>query len=813
MPTPVDRLVADLLPEKTVLLFGAGSSHPSGAPSSSRIIEHLSKVGHIAADGFSLAEFSLIFERETSRRRLIDEVRSLFRGVHPTGSLLNISLYNWKNIYTTNYDELIEESYKRRSTPLVVYSSNFDFGIHGSPGATKLFKLHGTISSDICDGSHSRIVLTESDYDVTEDYREQLYTHFKADLIGANLVIVGHSLTDPDIKTLINRAISINQKTHQPGRITLLLYTRDDARASLFEQRGLRVCFGGMDDLFLALARQATSAVPVYTSSGDPFDSTPVLRTITIDASHASNPARADVSAMFNGWPATYADIGAGLTFPRTVAEQMQGYFRATEPLCIAAILGASGVGKTTAARQTIHRILQHGDGGWEHKGDHTLLPTEWTNVASRLRTDGKFGVLFIDDAHHHLREINELVDLLMADKNFHLQLLVASTKNHWNPRIKTPNIFKHGQIFSLSKLQDEEITGLLTLAETNPRIRPLVEEGFAGFSRSERRRRLVDRCAADMFVCLKNIFASENFDDIILREYAALQPNYQDIYRYVAAMESVGVRVHRQLVIRLLGIPMGAISAVLENLDEIVHEYTVSEREGVYGWNTRHIVIANIIMQYKFSEADRVADLLSHVIDNLMPTYEIEIRTIRELCNLDTGIARITDRRVQNKLLRKMISSAPGERVPRHRLIRNLIEMDEFEKAETEIRLFDNDFGADGPVQRYKIGLLVARASRTQGLMEEDRIVILERAHQSAIVGVARYENNKNMLAAYCDVGMEMYRRTGNPGVFDAAMAEMKRAETRVGDPDITRLILRYERRFAGQPITTAAAAAVESD
>ena len=69
------------------------------------------------------------------------------------------------------------------------------------------------------------------------------------------------------------------------------------------------------------------------------------------------------------------------------------------------------------------------------------------------------------------------------------------------------------------------------------------------------------------MFVCLRSIFASESFDDIILREYASLAPNLQDIYRYVAAMENAGVKVHRQLLIRLLNIPASTISSALDAL------------------------------------------------------------------------------------------------------------------------------------------------------------------------------------------------------------------------------------------------------
>src|SRR5262249_8388555 len=74
-------------------------------------------------------------------------------------------------------------------------------------------------------------------------------------------------------------------------------------------------------------------------------------------------------------------------------------------------------------------------------------------------------------------------------------------------------------------KVSGEEIDRLLDLVERDDQFRPLVEADFAGYSRTEKRRRLVERCEADMFVCLKNIFSSQNFDDIILREYADLDP------------------------------------------------------------------------------------------------------------------------------------------------------------------------------------------------------------------------------------------------------------------------------------------------
>jgi hypothetical protein len=247
--------------------------------------------------------------------------------------------------------------------------------------------------------------------------------------------------------------------------------------------------------------------------------------------------------------------------------------------------------------------------------------------------------------------------------------------------------VFRVGKQFHLSRLDDDEIDRLITLVERSAPIGRIVESNFSGFSRSEKRRRLVERCHSDMFVCMRNIFASENFDDIILREYSALAEALQDIYRLVSALETSGIRVHRQLIIRLLGIPMNATMAILDGLTDIVTEYEIDGRKHIFGWRGRHPVINSIIMKYKYNDINKIIDLFDKIIDNIVPTYDVEIRSIIELCNIETGIARIPDKKVQNRLLRKMISIAPGQRVPRHRLIRNLIEVGEFDQAMTEMR------------------------------------------------------------------------------------------------------------------------------
>ncbi len=260
--------------------------------------------------------------------------------------------------------------------------------------------------------------------------------------------------------------------------------------------------------------------------------------------------------------------------------------------------------------------------------------------------------------------------------------------------------------------------------------------------------------------------------------------------------MQNAGIRVHRQLVIRLTNIAADIVETALRNLVDVISEYDISVRFGVYGWKVRHSVIASIVAKYKYADPAAMLDLFERVIANISPTYEIERRTINEMCNVDTGLPSIPDKEIQNRLLRTLISIAPGEPIPRHRLIRNLISLEKFDLAETEIRVFKHDIGVDGPVARYQVVLLLARVMHTPGIMDEDRIVILRQAESQAAASANRYSNNRHVLTAYCDVGIELIKRANDETCFDAAMKALKDAELRTGDEEITKSIRHYERR-----------------
>lgn len=799
MPIKLANLMSQIDPERTILFFGSGSSIPSGAPSVDQLIDHFAEEFKEERSDYDLSEFTAIIEQKTkNRKRLIRSLRKALDGLSPTRGLANVPLYDWRAIYTTNYDELIEEAYKGTGNELEVISSNFDFGDTENPLAPKLFKIHGTIGKDTSDGFQAPIILTTTDYDHTKDYREKIYDRLANDLNSFDVVIIGYSLSDPDLRRAIDRAAKLNSESHNGGRILVLAYQEDDNRALLMESRGLTVAYGGIDQFFEALAEQVEFKTEPKLDFEAPLSIVPKLRPVTIDVAHEVKSKKPDVSAIYNGWPAGYAEIGAGLTYARAMTDMVIEAI-IDRGVLNSVVLAPSGYGKTTCARQVILRLQDHGYQCFEHAGDHELNADQWAKLAQHFADSGVKAALFIDDAHQHLHQINELVRQISEQEHPMLHLVMCSSRNLWAPRIKAAPLFKAGKEFQLKKLSGQEIDNLLNLLDRQPRIRQLVSPSFSGFSRFEKRRRLEAKCDAEPFVCLRNIFDSENFDHIILREFAELSDDLQDIYRIVAAMEDAGVRVHRQLVIRMLGIDADRVNSILTQLEGIIAEYTIDTRESVYGWKGRHPVIVGIIAEFKFFGGEKVIELLDRVIDNISPTYDIEMKTIRDICTLDNGIRRIPSKSEQNRLFQRVISLAPNERIPRHRLIRNLISMDKYEQAETEIRVFENDFRSDGAVARYKIALAVRKSRRAKGLLDEDRLAILLQMVPYARARSKRYRDNKYFLREYGNLGVEIFKRSGDASCFDDAMEVLNDAYSRLGDPEIVAMVRRFESDMRG--------------
>lgn len=117
---------------------------------------------------------------------------------------------SWLNIYTTNYDNLLELASKRRgyNYKLITHRNELAETIHNR----KIIKLHGSIinphSDDYSpsfDGQEGvRYIISKSDYDDYEKHHDAFCNIIKGNLLQGSFCLIGFSGTDPNFITWKN---------------------------------------------------------------------------------------------------------------------------------------------------------------------------------------------------------------------------------------------------------------------------------------------------------------------------------------------------------------------------------------------------------------------------------------------------------------------------------------------------------------------------------------------------------------------------------------------------------------------------------
>ena len=795
MSITIERFAADLNPGATVLFLGAGASIESGAPSGEDLAKYLWKeLAEGDPPSTDLVEVASILENRRGRIALVHAIRNRFKNLQPAGGLLLLPLLEWRCLYTTNFDRLIERAYSRAHVQLTVVRSNYEYQVAERPSDICLYKIHGCINQDEDKGSKARMTLTERDYEEHASFRQAMFKKLEADLFGGNVVFVGYSLRDAHLRERIVEAARAKADSGAPGHIYALLFEPNEDRATLIERKGVRVAFGRLDDLLSHLLErnEPSAATSVESSSGLSVSRRVHLSAIEVAHAKGLTP---DVSRLFNGSPASYADIAAGFTFGRDTEERFSKEFLSSDQQSWI-ITGVAGVGKTTLARRVLSSAADQGILCWEHKDENPFAANDWIAVEASLRSAGKRGLLFVDECLQFIRHVGLLAESLSKTSNPALQLVLTANHAQWYRRAKSPLLVKFGTHVHLSQLSTTEIDQLLRLLQDQQAIRELVDKEFARLAPVERRARLHLRCSADMYVCLKNIFAFENLDTILLREYGELPDDLRDVYRHVSALQAAGTRVHRQMIIRSLGIRPDAIGSILNQLNGLVDEYDIEPGLGIYGWATRHLVVATTIAQYKFSDQEELYALLCRIVDGLNPALRIELRTLRDLCNSDFGIKSLVDLDHQLDIYKRLIALAPGERVPYHRQISALLNNNaRLDLTEQAIRQAEEAVGLDSVINRYKVIHLIQRAERTEGILREDRLAMLRNAETIAVNGIKTFSNDKYSYTTYAIVGIAVANLSGDLKVLDSAIDRIRQAADELYDDLLLERLKVYEQ------------------
>lgn len=776
-------------PRRTTLLLGAGAAYSSGAPLGTELCRYLeTKLGDGQRISDDLTELASILEHRTSRRALAEAIVQRLASLEPDGGLIALTHYPWLSIYTTNYDRLVEKAYASRKVPLAVVRSHFDWEVAHEPGVTPLFKLHGCISEDRALGHRASMIVTSEDYTNFEQYRKLLFDRLRMEMAGNATWVIGYSLRDPHVRLLVNEVLRLQREAATPGRLYLLVHEFDAERAQVWRGLGVRGVFQGDLNAFAHAIAQShdDDTTPVTVSFSGAVNLPPQLSACTMDVQRSTQPS--NPKRLFYGGAASYADIDAGLTFARDVESQL----RPANTLATV-VTGVAGTGKTTLARRLVAHLVGDGWLGFEHRSEFQLQPEAWSAIERQLRESQCRAALLVDNCPPFQRQVNALVRGLPVESALHV--IVTAETSAWKPRQKDSRLFSHARHAQLSSLSAGEIRELRNLVTRVSALRELLQPEFLRQAPLTQEETLRRKCAADMFVCLKAIFSSDTLDDIILREYGAIDPAFQEPYRITAALEAAGALPHRQMVLRVSRLPASLVSGALDVLEGVIDEQEPSSAAGIFLWRTRHEVIARLITRYKFSDLSELKALLEETIATANPSYYEEVRTLREICNSTMGIRALPDPSDRANLYRRIVDILPADRVARHRLVRELIESERYGDAEAELKSAVDDVGLDPPLLRYGVKLLILR-SRGPGILDGDRRAILKAALADAERGMASFRDSKYMYFAAADVGEEWYELTRERGLLEWAKQLLETAYKNLLDPDLMDRANRLARR-----------------
>jgi hypothetical protein len=183
------------------LFIGAGVSMSAGYPSWGALLQEIGdELGVGSSDVHDLAALAQWSIQESGGATRVRNVIKEQIGIdHPIPDALEtISRLPIRHIWTTNYDRLIERSFASISRPLDVIAGASDLSLRAKQGATRLYKMHGSI--DRLDD----IVISTDDYELFRKRRGAYLPLLQAHLSSMSMLFIGLSFSDPNIKHVLS---------------------------------------------------------------------------------------------------------------------------------------------------------------------------------------------------------------------------------------------------------------------------------------------------------------------------------------------------------------------------------------------------------------------------------------------------------------------------------------------------------------------------------------------------------------------------------------------------------------------------------
>lgn len=236
----LDELAKEIKEKRILPFVGAGISRNLGLPGWESLIYKVAEdldydpeVLLVHGDFLQIAEYHVI--KYGSKNRLAKIIDRNLRGVGYDISTSKMHEYlvkmNFPTIYTTNYDETLEEAFKYHNAPYCRIATLDDI-LCATEAVTQIVKFHGSLDHD------ESLVISESDYYNRLDMDGPIDIKLRSDLLGKTVLFFGYSFRDLNVRYMWSKLFKIMQSSCKAYMVTM---KPNPVFETIYGKKGMRI--------------------------------------------------------------------------------------------------------------------------------------------------------------------------------------------------------------------------------------------------------------------------------------------------------------------------------------------------------------------------------------------------------------------------------------------------------------------------------------------------------------------------------------------------------------------------------------------
>ncbi|RNC70143.1 MAG: hypothetical protein ED859_06685 [Desulfuromonadales bacterium] len=219
----VSEFVSAMQNGEAALFIGAGMSRPAGFVDWKGLLRDCAEeIGlNLDREHDLVAVAQYYINSRIDRARLNQVLKREFdKSYRPTINHSIISRLPIRNIWTTNFDTLIEDAIRHSGKKIEVISNDSQIAIPTSGRDVMLYKMHGDIADP------SKIIICKNDYENYSKEHELFQNQLSVELVSKTFLFLGFSFSDPNLNYMLGHLRSLLSDKNKRAHYAIMRKTR-----------------------------------------------------------------------------------------------------------------------------------------------------------------------------------------------------------------------------------------------------------------------------------------------------------------------------------------------------------------------------------------------------------------------------------------------------------------------------------------------------------------------------------------------------------------------------------------------------------